>query len=77
VTLKFAENYFTQPGQRLFGVSINGQTVLSNFDILGAAGGANKAIDRSFSVSVTGGAVTIHFLPGAANNPKIDAIEIQ
>ncbi|WP_245632676.1 malectin domain-containing carbohydrate-binding protein, partial [Edaphobacter aggregans] len=32
VRLHFAENYWTQPGQRVFNVSINGTQVLSNFD---------------------------------------------
>jgi len=41
------------------------------------AGGAHAAVDKSFPVNVTGGSVAIQFLPGAANNPKIDAIEIQ
>ena len=77
VKLKFAENYFTQPGQRIFAVSINGQTVLSNFDILKTAGGPHIAVDCAFPVNVTGGSVVIQFIPGAANNPKIGAIEIQ
>src|SRR4029077_14987669 len=33
VTLYFAEIYFDAPGQRVFDVSIEGQTVLHNFDV--------------------------------------------
>ena len=51
VTLYFAETYVTGAGQRLFNVSINGATVLTNFDIYASAGGANRgsqiaALDR-------------------------------
>jgi hypothetical protein len=38
VKLQFAEVYFTQAGQRVFHIAINGNTVLSNFDIVQAAG---------------------------------------
>ena len=55
VMLKFAEIYHTAPGQRVFNVSINGQTVLANFDPLVAGGGPGVAIDRQFFTDVTGG----------------------
>ena len=77
LTLKFAEIHFTRPGQRVFNVSINGQSVLSNFDILAQAGGAMRAVDRNFSFNATGGTVSILFTPGSVNNPSINAIQIQ
>jgi hypothetical protein len=76
VTLKFAEIYFTSPGQRVFNVAINGTAVLTNFDIVAAAGAANTAIDESFPVIVTGDSITIQFTSGLANFPKINAVEI-
>lgn len=76
VTLKFSENYWTSTGKRLFGVVINGSQVLSNFDIVAAAGAPFTAVDRTFVVSVTGGTVTIQFLQGSVDLPKIDAIKI-
>src|SRR5512139_2329593 len=51
VTLYFVETYVTAAGQRVFNVSINGTTVLSRFDIFATAGGANRAIARSFSTT--------------------------
>jgi len=75
VNLKFAEINFAQPGQRRFGVAINGQMVLTDFDIFVAAGGAFKAVDRRFTTSVSNGQITIQFLPGI-ENPKVSAIEI-
>jgi hypothetical protein len=78
VTLKFAETYFSSVGQRLFNVAINGTTVLSNFDIVAAAGGANTAVDRTFTVSATTGNITIQFIhvTGQPDDPKVDAIQI-
>jgi len=76
VTLKFAEIYFTSPGQRVFNVAINGTAVLTNFDIVAAAGAANTAIDQTFPVIVTGGSITIQFTSGLANLPKVNAVEI-
>ncbi|MCA1664439.1 MAG: cellulase family glycosylhydrolase, partial [Myxococcales bacterium] len=77
VTLKFAEYYVTAAGQRQFDVAINGNKVLAGFDIFAAAAGANKAVDKSFPLTLsTDGQVTIEFAPGAAQNPKVDAISI-
>ena len=76
VTLKFAETYDTLPGQRVFDVSINGDTKLSGFDIVKTAGAANTATDQVFDVDVTGGTIKLQFDPGPADFPKVDAIEV-
>jgi subtilisin family serine protease len=76
VTLKFAEMAFNGPGQRQFNVAINGNQVLSNFDIFAQAGGAFIATDQTFPVTVTGGEITIQFSQGAADYPNIGAIQI-
>jgi len=75
VNLKFAEIYFTSPGQRIFNVVLNGSTVLSNFDIVAQAGGGKTAIDRQFVTNVTNGQISLQF-NGILQNPKINAIEI-
>jgi hypothetical protein len=75
VTLKFAEVYFTSVGQRVFNIVINGNTVQTNFDPFAAAGGANTAVDETYPVTVTTGAIDIK-LVAVAQNPKISAIEI-
>jgi Malectin domain/Domain of unknown function (DUF1929)/PKD domain len=77
VTLKFAEIYWSGVGQRVFNVAINGAAVLSDFDVLAAAGAPNTAIDESFPVTVSGGTITIQFTTGTADLPKISAIEIK
>jgi uncharacterized protein YegP (UPF0339 family) len=76
VTLYFAETYLTAAGQRLFNVSVNGSTVLSSFDIYASAGGANRAIARSFTATAnSSGQVVIQFISGT-ENPKINGIAV-
>ena len=77
VRLHFAETFWSQPGQRVFNVALNGVPVLTNFDILATAGGAGKAVVESFPVDAdASGAVTIALTPGPADNPKICGIEL-
>jgi hypothetical protein len=75
VTLKFAETWFTSAGERIFDVAINGERHLNGFDIVRAAGGAGRAIDKSFRTKAGDGRIVIQFLP-VRSNPKINAIEI-
>ena len=76
VVLKFAEIYWTKPGQRVFNVLVNGSQVLTNFDVIAAAGAPLTAVDKTFPVTVTNSTVTIQFTVGTADQPKISAIEI-
>ncbi|MCX5771763.1 MAG: malectin domain-containing carbohydrate-binding protein [Candidatus Hydrogenedentes bacterium] len=76
VRLHFAEIYsgITGPGQRVFSVRLEGQPVLTNFDIYAEAG-PKTALVKQFSVSVQDGSLQIQFVHGI-ENPKISAIEI-
>ena len=74
VTLKFAEFYLTQKGQRQMDIMINGTTVLSSFDIL-ANTNPNTAYDVSFPVVVTGGQITVQLVP-VVGPVKLGALEI-
>jgi hypothetical protein len=77
VRLHFAELTWTAAGQRRFHVAINGQNVLSNFDIFAAAGGTKKAVVREFTgVANANGQIVIGFSQGAADNPVVSGIEI-
>jgi Malectin domain len=77
VTLYFAEIYNTEVGNRIFDVAINGAKVLSAFDILATAGGANKAIALGFATAAdASGAVVIAFTRGAADVPKVSGIVV-
>ena len=74
VTLYFAEIWFNAPGERVFNVSIEGQTVLQNFDIWAVAG-EFAAVQRTFVVTVTDGVLNI-VATASANNAKFSAIQV-
>jgi hypothetical protein len=78
VTLKFADTLFDIPGQRAFDVTINGDKVLTDFDIVGAAGAGETAVDRKFTTAVGADhSLTIDFTPGAVFNPMVCALAIE
>ena len=82
VTLHFAETYFGAPGKkggagsRQFHINMEGSRKLTNFDIFTAAGGAIRAYQTTFPVAVTDGVLNIDFLSGAADLPRVSAIEV-
>jgi hypothetical protein len=77
VRLHFADDQSSATGTRMFNVSINGSTVLSNFDVYAAAGKKYfKAVVKDFSATPNGGTITIKFSPGSAGNALINGIEI-
>jgi hypothetical protein len=76
VLLHFAEIYWNSAGQRLFNVTINGQQVLTNFDIFATAGAENKAIVETFTTTAnTSGQVVITFTT-VKDNAKVSAIDV-
>ncbi|QRR01413.1 CBM96 family carbohydrate-binding protein [Dyadobacter sandarakinus] len=82
VTLHFAETYFGAPGKkggagsRQFNVDIEGSRKLTNYDIFAEAGGALRAVQLTIPVRVTDGILNIDFLTGAADLPRVSAIEV-
>ena len=74
--LHFAE-VKVDPGQRKFNVDINGQRVLTDFDIAGE-GGKNKAVVKDFASLApdTDGNIVIALSRGSADEPKICGIQI-
>ena len=81
VRLHFAEFADGNAGFRLENIAINGQTVLTNFDIFTEAGGMNRAIVRDFHEIEPdpSGNIVIH-IASTPNSPdqnaKISGIEI-
>jgi hypothetical protein len=76
VRLHFAETYWTAAGQRTFNASINGKQVLTNFDIVGAAGAPNKAVAEQFTAAADStGKITIQFTT-IKDNAQVNGIEI-
>lgn len=77
VRLHFVESAFTAAGQRQFNVAINGQQVLTNFDIFAAAGAQNKAVTQQFTAKASQtGSLTVELTPGAADQPEIRALDV-
>ena len=75
VTLKFAENYWTAAGKRVFSVKVNGQTAISNLDLYAKAG-KNVAYDVVIPVSVTNGTLAINFV-SQTNYAKVNGIVVK
>jgi len=77
VTLKFAETStaITGTGQRKFNVNINGQTVLSNYDIT-ADVGLRVPVDKTFEATASGtSGIRIQFTT-VLRNAIVSAIEV-
>ncbi len=75
VTLHFAELFHTQENMRVFDVTLEGQTVLSNFDVL-AEVGFLTAVTKTFPIQITDGSIDLTFIP-SMGDAKISAIEVQ
>jgi hypothetical protein len=75
--LHFAETYYTTIGGREFNVLINGKQVLTNFDIVAAAGAGFKANIQTFPATATSqGTIVLQFTKGLADWPKVCGIEV-
>lgn len=77
VRLMFAEiaSSAFQLGARVGDIFIEGTLLLDNFDVFAQAGAGNTAIDRTFTVTVTDGQLTITIVP-VVGQPAINAIEV-
>jgi hypothetical protein len=77
VRLHFAESKWAGAGQRRFNVTINGNTMLRNFDVLQYAGAPYKAVVREFLATAdSNGIISINFVNGSADQAMVSAIEI-
>lgn len=78
VTLKYAEMWSGcfKADCRVQDVYIEGQKVQSSFDVYAAAGVERKAVDKTFSVSVTDGYLNIRFVT-LKENAKISGIVVR
>ena len=73
----FVENTFTATGKRLFNLVINGEQVLTDFDIFATARAMSKAVVESFLVTPDeNGIVTLQFVQGSADQPTVSGIEL-
>jgi hypothetical protein len=76
ITLLEAETYWSGAGEREFNVFIQGQQVLTNFDIFATAGGMNIPISLVFTNAVTNSQLQILFTPGAADNARVSGVQV-
>jgi hypothetical protein len=77
VRLHFAETFWTAAGLRIFNVSINGTTVLTDFDIFAAAGAMNKAVIEQFTVNANSSGQYVMQFATVKDNSLINGIEIR
>ena len=75
IRLHFAELFYNNPGQRIFDVSIEGNVVLDNFDILSQVAKNTALIEEFNDITVNDGFISIQFT-GVTGNPKLSALEI-
>jgi hypothetical protein len=76
VTLKFCEPHFCKAGERIFDVSLDGRTVVTNLDIF-AKVGKFAALDFTFDdVPARGGALAVELTP-SRSLPCISAIAVE
>ena len=81
VELRFAEIYsrIDAPGQRVFDVEIEGQTVLNDLDVVAQADGQFRALVRTFNALVGDERLNVTFArdwQNGVDNPIINAIRV-
>jgi hypothetical protein len=76
VELFFADPDFDKAGKRVFDLALNGQTVLTNFDIVSEAGGKGKAVVKQFTVNSPDGTLDLSIPTASQAQPMIAAIRI-
>lgn len=76
VRLVFAEPDALRTGDRVFSVKLQGVEVLKDFDIVKAAGGANRGVVREFKGISAKDAVEIDFIPSTKQPPLICGVEL-
>jgi hypothetical protein len=75
-TLLEAETYWSGAGQRVFNVFIQGQPVLTNFDIYASAGGQNIPTSRIFTNAVTNSQLLVRFTP-VIDNARVSGVQVR
>jgi len=76
VRLHCDEVYWTAPGQRVFNVFINGQKVLTNFDIYATARAQNRAVIKEIMTTANAKGQVIVACSNVVDHASMSAIEI-
>jgi alpha-amylase len=77
IQLLEAETYWSTNGQREFNLFIQGQQVLTNFDIFAAAGGKNIPITLVFTAAVSDAQLEMDFVDGADDKARASGIQVR
>jgi hypothetical protein len=75
-TLLESETYWTAVGKRIFNAYIQGQQVLTNFDVFASAGGQNLPLTLVFTNAVTNSQLQILFAP-VVDNARVSGIQVR
>jgi hypothetical protein len=75
VNLGFAELYWNAANSRIFSVTGEGQSLLSNYDLWSDAGGQNKAVVKKYTVNVTDGVLNLNF-SASKDQAKVDFLQV-
>jgi alpha-amylase len=75
IQLLEAETYWTTTNQRQFNLFIQGQQVLTNYDIIAHTGGQNIPITLLFTAAVNNAQLEMDFVPGAHDNARASGIQ--
>lgn len=81
VRLGFRAREDDRPGQRVFGIKLQGRTVCETFDIAQLAGGVDRAVIRDFPDIAVAGTLVLELVPktrtsGESEAPVINFVEI-
>lgn len=76
VRLHLAETYWNNPGQRVFNASVNGTSVLTNFDLVAVTGAKNKATIREFTTMASSTNTIVVRFTTVTDNAKCSGIEL-
>ncbi len=71
-----AETYWSSTNARVFNVFLQGQQVLTNFDIFKAAGGQNIPVTRVFTCVVAAAQLEMDFIPNI-DNARASGIQVR
>lgn len=74
VTLNFAELYWSSAGQRVFSVTAEGKSILTNLDIFAAAG-PYRALTKTVNVPITDGTLNLGFT-ATHDTPEITSLSV-
>lgn len=75
-TILEAETWVTAINKRVFDLYIQGQRMLTNFDIFAEAGGMNRPLSRTFTNVVTDAQLELHFIP-QVDNARVSGIQVR